>query len=84
MQIILMGYMGSGKSTIGKELANKIDCKFIDLDDYISDKEEYTINSLFLKIKEKSILETKEKSDRPLIKNLKNDQLKEFIAKAFI
>ena len=36
--VVLMGYMGSGKSTIGKELATVLDYSFLDLDDYISDK----------------------------------------------
>ena len=35
MNIILVGYMGSGKSTIGAELAKKINRRFIDLDNYI-------------------------------------------------
>ena len=35
MKIILIGYMGSGKSTIGKSLANKLNLPFVDLDDTI-------------------------------------------------
>ncbi|MFK7832588.1 MAG: shikimate kinase [Winogradskyella sp.] len=47
MIIVLIGYMGSGKSTIGKELATALNYDFIDLDDYISDKEQITIPYLF-------------------------------------
>jgi len=32
---VLLGYMGSGKSTIGRLLATKLDSKFQDLDNYI-------------------------------------------------
>ncbi|MGB1284579.1 MAG: shikimate kinase, partial [Polaribacter sp.] len=39
MKIVLLGYMGVGKSTIGRELASKIQLPFIDLDDYIESKE---------------------------------------------
>ena len=35
MKIILLGYMGSGKTTIGAQLANKLYQNFTDLDEYI-------------------------------------------------
>lgn len=47
MIIVLLGYMGSGKSTIGKELATSLDYSFLDLDDYISDKEKSSISKIF-------------------------------------
>ena len=49
MNIILCGFMGSGKSTIGKMLAKKLDRKFIDLDDYIVEKRGMSINEIFKK-----------------------------------
>lgn len=42
-----MGYMASGKSIIGKDLANKLDYNFIDLDDYIVAREGESISSIF-------------------------------------
>ena len=33
MQVILMGYRGSGKSTIGRVLAERLGYQFVDLDD---------------------------------------------------
>ena len=30
--IILVGFMGSGKATLGKKLANKLDFQFLDSD----------------------------------------------------
>lgn len=47
MNIILLGYMASGKSTIGKLLASTINFKFIDLDDYIEGKEGITVSEIF-------------------------------------
>ena len=38
MKIILLGYMGSGKTTIGSQLAKKLYQNFTDLDDYIEKK----------------------------------------------
>ena len=36
--IILCGFMGSGKTTIGKMLAKKLDMPFVDTDEYIENK----------------------------------------------
>ena len=47
MIIVLIGYMGSGKSTLGKELATVLNYDFLDLDDYISEKEKKSIPDLF-------------------------------------
>ncbi len=47
MKIILLGYMASGKSTIGKEASKKLNTNFIDLDDYISNREKMTISEIF-------------------------------------
>lgn len=47
MKIVLLGYMASGKSTVGRNLAQKINTIFIDLDAYIEKKEELTITELF-------------------------------------
>ena len=47
MKIVLVGYMGSGKSTIGKLLAGNLDYEFIDLDDYIESFEKMEIPKIF-------------------------------------
>jgi len=47
MIIVLIGYMASGKSTIGRILANKLDYDFIDLDNYIEKKEGQSIVDIF-------------------------------------
>ncbi|TJY32175.1 shikimate kinase [Pontimicrobium aquaticum] len=47
MIIVLMGYMASGKSFIGKSLAKKLNYNFFDLDDYIEKKEEKSITEIF-------------------------------------
>ncbi|WGH27074.1 MAG: shikimate kinase [Candidatus Shikimatogenerans bostrichidophilus] len=47
MKIILIGYMGSGKTSIGKILSNFIKKKFYDLDDIISNIYNININNFF-------------------------------------
>jgi shikimate kinase len=39
MNIILIGYRGSGKSTVGSRLAARLQMKFVDTDDLIESKE---------------------------------------------
>lgn len=47
MIIVLIGYMGSGKSTIGKGLANVLSMNFLDLDSVIETSEKMTIHDIF-------------------------------------
>lgn len=47
VKIVLLGYMGSGKTTIGKILAKELKCNFLDLDEYIETAEKKDIKSIF-------------------------------------
>lgn len=47
MKIVLVGYMGSGKTTIGKLLANKLKVSFLDLDEVIEQGLEDSISNIF-------------------------------------
>ncbi|GAL68567.1 shikimate kinase [Jejuia pallidilutea] len=47
MIIVLIGYMGSGKSSVGKILAKKLNYNLIDLDDFIEAKEHATVSEIF-------------------------------------
>ena len=134
-KIVLVGYMGTGKSAIGNELSKLLNIDFIDLDGYIATQEASEIAAIFeekgefyFRKKEKEALEqllnnnhnfilatgggtpcyynnmkliskkstsffintplnilverlSKDKSKRPLISHLNNDDLTEFIAK---
>lgn len=47
MKIVLLGYMGCGKSSISRALSKSLNLKRIDLDDYIEAKENKTIADIF-------------------------------------
>ena len=47
MKIYLVGFMGSGKTTIGRELAARIDAPFFDLDELIESAEQMSIKEIF-------------------------------------
>ena len=47
MNIILCGFMGCGKSTIGKLVAKKTQREFIDLDSFIEEKQGLSIREIF-------------------------------------
>lgn len=46
-RIFLIGYMGAGKTTVGKELAKQMSLSFVDLDHYIEGRYHKTIGQLF-------------------------------------
>ena len=46
-KIILVGYMGSGKTTVGKKLNQNLNIDFIDLDEFIEQKEGLKIAEIF-------------------------------------
>ena len=48
-QIVLLGYMGCGKSTAGRLLAEQLQLPFVDLDEYLTNKYGGSIPKLFLK-----------------------------------
>jgi shikimate kinase len=135
MKLVILGYMGVGKSIISSKLGSILNLKTIDLDSYIEKKESSSITDLFknkgeiyfrivenkylkelLNLKEDLIIASgggtpcyannmeiinknatsvylkasidflynrliDEKKNRPLIKNIKTENLKEFIAK---
>ena len=65
MRIFLIGFMGSGKTHWGKQLATQLKIPFFDLDDVISSKENKTIAEIFahageeaFRVKEREVLES--------------------------
>ena len=51
-RIILIGYMGAGKTTVGKALAAELGLRFYDLDWYIESRMRKTVSQLFAELGE--------------------------------
>ncbi|MFC2137097.1 shikimate kinase [Bacteroidota bacterium] len=47
MKIYLIGFMASGKTSIGKRIAKKLDYQFFDMDDYLEEKYHKSIPDIF-------------------------------------
>jgi shikimate kinase len=47
MKIILLGYMGSGKTAVGKRLSPFLEMGFVDMDEVMAQREERSILNLF-------------------------------------
>ena len=63
--IILVGFMGTGKSVVGKKLAEKLKRDFLELDDSIEAKENMSIKDIF------------EKKGEPYFRSVEKEVVKE-------
>ncbi|MDK2563204.1 shikimate kinase [Romboutsia sedimentorum] len=67
MRIILIGFMGVGKTVVGKSLAKNLSIKFIDMDNEIEKRENKIISDIF------------KESGEEYFRKLENDLLKELV-----
>ncbi|MEZ0323798.1 MAG: shikimate kinase [Hydrogenothermaceae bacterium] len=68
--IYLVGFMGSGKSTVGKLISQKLGYKFVDIDKEVEKQEDITIKEIF------------ERFGEQYFRNVEKEKLKEFIDKS--
>jgi len=61
MRVYLIGYMGSGKSTIGKSIAKALGMQWIDLDNEFETRYKITISDFFIKYGESAFRELEQK-----------------------
>ena len=69
--IVLVGHMGSGKTSIGMNLSKKINYKFIDTDKEIEDESKMTISAFFTKNGEKDFRKFEEIITKKILKENK-------------
>ncbi len=61
MKVYLIGYMASGKTTVGRKLARMLNFDFIDMDDVFEGKYHIQINDFFEKYDERAFREIESK-----------------------
>lgn len=61
-RIFLIGYMGAGKTTMGKSLAQVMNLEFIDLDQFIEARQHKTIREIFAEVGETGFREIERRS----------------------
>jgi shikimate kinase len=66
-KIFVIGFMGSGKTTLGKKLAKKLEKPFFDLDQVIENSEKRSINQIFEQFGEAHFRELETKTLQSLI-----------------
>ena len=66
-RIVLMGFMGAGKTTIGKALSKELSCKFIDTDEMIEQEQGRNISEIF------------EKEGEPAFRDMETELLKRLL-----
>ncbi len=66
--IYLVGFMGSGKSTVGRILAEKLNMNFVDVDQLIEEEEKMKISDIFKKKGEKYFRELERRKIKDLTK----------------
>lgn len=64
--IVLIGFMGSGKTSIGKRLSVRMKWEFIDMDDFIEKREGMSVTEIF------------EKKGEPYFRNIENELCERF------
>ncbi len=69
--VFLIGYMGSGKTSLGKIAAERLSMQFIDLDEYIETKMSMNVSAIFSNLGEEKFREI-EKESLAEVARLKN------------
>ena len=67
MNIILIGFMGSGKSSVGRKLAEKLGYGFVDMDHLIEEKEGMSVGDIFKVKGEKKFRKLEKKTLEKLV-----------------
>ncbi len=71
--VFLVGYMASGKSSVGQELARRLDWDFVDLDARIESRERQTISEIFRDRGEPGFRVAETSALRELMESLERD-----------
>ncbi len=72
--VVLIGFMATGKSSVGAALAKALECRFIDTDVLVEDAEKMSIHDIFLQKGEKAFREFERREVSKLCTLVGNDR----------
>ncbi|HKD79850.1 MAG TPA: shikimate kinase [Candidatus Angelobacter sp.] len=77
--VVLIGFMGAGKTTVGRALAGILHCRFQDLDDLIEQRERQAVAEIFATAGEAGFRQAESAALRDVLRDdlLQNDPVQE-------
>ncbi len=82
--MFLVGFMGSGKSMLGRELADRLGWEFVDLDSWIESREQKSIAEIFRERGEAGFREAETSTLRELTQSMSRDRVVALGGGAFV
>jgi shikimate kinase len=73
--VVLVGFMGAGKTSVGRELSQRSGWRFVDLDDRIQARERRTIAEIFRSSGEAEFRRAEHEALHELLKELEHERL---------
>jgi shikimate kinase len=73
--LVLVGFMGAGKSSVGRDLAKFLAWEFVDLDNVIEEVEQRTVHQIFADEGESHFREVELRELRRLLRESKTDKV---------
>jgi shikimate kinase len=71
--VVLIGFMGAGKTTVGRALAKRLRSRFLDLDDVIEQREQMSVAEIFASSGETAFRRMETAALRELLQDRKAD-----------
>jgi shikimate kinase len=82
--VVLIGFMGAGKTTVGRTLAKRLRCQFLDLDDVIQQRERKSVAEIFASSGESAFRQMESAALNALLNDVENDLVLSLGGGAFV
>jgi shikimate kinase len=82
--VVLIGFMGAGKTTVGRALAKRLRCQFLDLDDVVQQRERKSVAEIFASSGESAFRQMESAALNALLDDMENDLVLSLGGGAFV
>ena len=82
--MVLIGFMGAGKTTVGRMLAKLLRCRFLDLDDVVQQREQKSVAEIFASSGEAAFRRMESAALNALLDDLEGDLVLSLGGGAFV